>query len=651
MRKTFTVLVVLSFVLMASISSATTYYVSELFGNDANDGLSEAAPFATIQMAADLMVAGDNVIIDFGEYRETIVPKNNGTIDNPIVYEAKDDVTVFGDDTGYIPTFTLHAGNVYVMDDVFRSISKLSEDAAPLTSKATLADLDTISGYYHDRAAEKLYVRSSDDADPAAHADTLFYQPYCFDIVEGSYITIDGFNFMQRVQAIVADNTVPLPGLVIQNNVFTAYAAGAYGLILNGGEADSANTYENILVKSNIFNNTAEFSFSRPLRFQHAGRNSVISDNTFNGHPALAKINSPCVRIEGSNDYFVAQINNLVIERNLLYKTKMRGISLRIGKMTDITIRNNIFYKTQHRNIYKQAGSIINLNLINNTEIEGSGAAWRIEDYDGFESIGKIYNNAFVNPLTDEYVLFFETKSGDKAVINYDIDYNFWTIWETCEDYGKPEHKMIRSRMPGASRLNGGPNAVYGHPMVALDSAITAINVKGDTITFSSIPDTLNPYPVFADTSDAPVGLTPITNSPLIDAGLASVAPADDYFGNLRADGKPDLGAIELDGVSDVAGIIVFPEEYSLSQNYPNPFNPSTTIEYSLPAAERINIAVYNIMGQKIATLYNGIQKFGTYKVTWNGTDDNGNSIPSGLYFYRLKAGSVTKTAKMMFLK
>ncbi|GAB4322459.1 MAG: hypothetical protein Kow0074_14010 [Candidatus Zixiibacteriota bacterium] len=90
---------------------------------------------------------------------------------------------------------------------------------------------------------------------------------------------------------------------------------------------------------------------------------------------------------------------------------------------------------------------------------------------------------------------------------------------------------------------------------------------------------------------------------------------------------------------------------YELAQNFPNPFNPTTLIHYSLHRTADVNIAVYNILGQHVATLENGTQEPGVYETRWNGTDHAGRAVPSGVYFYRLKANGQVDTRKMLLLK
>ncbi len=93
------------------------------------------------------------------------------------------------------------------------------------------------------------------------------------------------------------------------------------------------------------------------------------------------------------------------------------------------------------------------------------------------------------------------------------------------------------------------------------------------------------------------------------------------------------------------------PTEFVLGQNYPNPFNPTTTIDYSVPAQSRVEIQIFNVLGQTVRTLVDEDQTAGSYKVTWNCTDDGGRQVSSGIYFYRITAGSFTQSKKMVLLK
>jgi len=92
-------------------------------------------------------------------------------------------------------------------------------------------------------------------------------------------------------------------------------------------------------------------------------------------------------------------------------------------------------------------------------------------------------------------------------------------------------------------------------------------------------------------------------------------------------------------------------ESYQLAQNYPNPFNPMTTIEYQLKRPGKVSLTIYNTLGQLVRELVNTAQSSGIYSVQWDGRNDSGILVPSGVYLYRLKSDSYIQTKKMLFVK
>jgi hypothetical protein len=103
-------------------------------------------------------------------------------------------------------------------------------------------------------------------------------------------------------------------------------------------------------------------------------------------------------------------------------------------------------------------------------------------------------------------------------------------------------------------------------------------------------------------------------------------------------------GDTTLTGIDDEENPIA--SEFKLEQNYPNPFNPSTVISYRLPVTSNVTLKVYDVLGNEIATLVNEEKPVGEYEVEFEGT-----GLPSGIYFYQLKAGSFIQTKKMVLLK
>ncbi|MCC7262649.1 MAG: T9SS type A sorting domain-containing protein [Candidatus Latescibacteria bacterium] len=114
-------------------------------------------------------------------------------------------------------------------------------------------------------------------------------------------------------------------------------------------------------------------------------------------------------------------------------------------------------------------------------------------------------------------------------------------------------------------------------------------------------------------------------------------------WGVYRLDRTPAVTAVEE--------TVVVPVAFSLQPNYPNPFNPSTTIRFSLPQAGEVELSVYNLMGQRVATLVYGVQEAGAHLLQWDGWDEQGRELASGVYFYRLQVGGRVETRKLLLLR
>ncbi|MCK4312608.1 MAG: T9SS type A sorting domain-containing protein, partial [Candidatus Cloacimonetes bacterium] len=110
-------------------------------------------------------------------------------------------------------------------------------------------------------------------------------------------------------------------------------------------------------------------------------------------------------------------------------------------------------------------------------------------------------------------------------------------------------------------------------------------------------------------------------------------------------------------GETDIKKNIMLSDHF-YSFLYPNPFNPSgagrspsTTIEFNLPQPSKVELSIYNIRGQKVKTLISQEMEKGIWKEIWNGTDNNGMSVASGIYFYKLEAGEYGKIQKILLIK
>jgi type IX secretion system substrate protein len=165
-------------------------------------------------------------------------------------------------------------------------------------------------------------------------------------------------------------------------------------------------------------------------------------------------------------------------------------------------------------------------------------------------------------------------------------------------------------------------------------------------------------------TTDQGLDPRPLSNSPALSG--AATPPADGFYrlvGYVGAFGPTDSD-LWIDGWTFISelGIVVqgviptvishesavdaVPNGFELHQNSPNPFNSSTTIRYSVPLGGEVKLAVYNTVGQQVATLIEGFRAAGTYDVSLDAAD-----LSSGTYFYRIESASGTQTRSMMLLK
>jgi len=105
--------------------------------------------------------------------------------------------------------------------------------------------------------------------------------------------------------------------------------------------------------------------------------------------------------------------------------------------------------------------------------------------------------------------------------------------------------------------------------------------------------------------------------------------------------GNPEV----INGISEV------PTAFALFQNYPNPFNPETSIRYQLPQPSWVRLKIFDLLGREVKTLVNSKKRTGYYEVVWDGRDNQGREVSSGIYIGTLKAGDFTTSIKMLLMK
>ncbi|MCB0312530.1 MAG: T9SS type A sorting domain-containing protein, partial [Calditrichaeota bacterium] len=195
--------------------------------------------------------------------------------------------------------------------------------------------------------------------------------------------------------------------------------------------------------------------------------------------------------------------------------------------------------------------------------------------------------------------------------------------------------------------------------MISADEVYPPRMTDGDKWSYLSFNRATNPNGDGGSAQDHAqiFGLSPVNidNGASERVGFAMVAGAtlSEMMDAARAAQQMwvDLGnsIFVITGIED--GLTGIPTEFSLQQNYPNPFNPTTTIRYGLREDAKVSVKIYNVLGQVVKTLVNNRQTAGFKTAVWDGTNDFGAKVSSGIYIYRIEANDFVDSKKMILLK
>lgn len=202
-----------------------------------------------------------------------------------------------------------------------------------------------------------------------------------------------------------------------------------------------------------------------------------------------------------------------------------------------------------------------------------------------------------------------------------------------------PGNILLEPRAGGAAVYN--PISRRGFIIGGFNEKYTALNTVEEV--------SVQPDGTLQITKSAPLNIAR-TNPMVVNyRGTVAVFGGKDLNGNV----VPEVETLE--STTNVANENILPAEYRLFQNYPNPFNPETVISYQLPVSSYVTLKIYDILGREVATLVDEYKQAGTYSVDFNVEKSHsaggGSSLPSGVYFYTLRAGDYFQTKKMVFLK
>ena len=285
--------------------------------------------------------------------------------------------------------------------------------------------------------------------------------------------------------------------------------------------------------------------------------------------------------------------------------------------------------------------TLINVLVVNNTSQFGGGGLWFSNSDPHLTNVTVADNFAegggggivFVGStaqLSD--VTITDNTGGGIWIYGSDMDFSNSILWDNSPD-------QINGVMRIPALVSSTITVSYSNIMDGIDSL-----VMNDIDSVFWGEGNIDEDPQFCNPWESDYHLA--ENSPSVGTGEAG--------SNMGAYGVGcTTPVVALDEKMEV------PTDFILHQNYPNPFNPSTTISYALPEQSKVNLTVFDILGQELMTLQDAVQQAGHYELQWSGKDQSGNSVSTGVYFARLQvvdpatgwAGAFSKTIKMLYLK
>ena len=228
--------------------------------------------------------------------------------------------------------------------------------------------------------------------------------------------------------------------------------------------------------------------------------------------------------------------------------------------------------------------------------------------------------------------------SNDIYIIYVDHWNSYSKIWLRQKDYAPLAPQNLSVSAPNFNH----PKVTWDHNQEA-DLKIYKVYKKTDETDWAFLDTTSNNY--YWDENE-----TIICSMGSVSMTVHYRATAVDQFDNESDYSNDDDIVVQIEGGKPpdlkIADVDIIPEKYYVSQNYPNPFNPETTIKFGIPEDNFVNLEVYNVQGQKVATLVDERLSAGSYNAKFNAT-----SLPSGAYFYRITAGSYLKIKRMLLVK
>ena len=478
----------------------------------------------------------------------------------------------------------------------------------------------------------------------------------------------------ERVFTILgSDETVALEAMTIRNGKRVSTQNGGGGVYISYGTL----TMTNCTVSGNT---TSEYSGGG---IHNIGTltmtNCTVSENNTDSNGGGIY-----------NDYGTLTMTNCTVSGNTANNSSYGGG----GLMTDngtATITNCTFANNSAPN--KNGGGIFVFNdnlYIKNTIIANNTASGYSPSADYHFRAGTLYDNGYnIVETTNEGAGTGGFTNGTNNDIVGAGTYNLST---TLEENNTTNGTWTLKTTTGSAAINAGTSEQGDHPVAIPNQDQRGAERNGATDIGAyeyydddgSLPVTLTSFSATA--GDGKVTLNWITESEIENlgfniyrstkyndqlsiindqlipgAGNSSSRHEYEYVDKYVINGVKywyKLEDVDYSGNTELHGPVsatpmkkAAPKEFCLYPNYPNPFNPVTTISYDLPEDGFVELSVYNMRGEKITTLMQGNQEAGSYRLNWDGINQNGDMVASGIYFLRIASGNYFKTSKMVFIR
>lgn len=201
-------------------------------------------------------------------------------------------------------------------------------------------------------------------------------------------------------------------------------------------------------------------------------------------------------------------------------------------------------------------------------------------------------------------------------------------------------------------------DSLYMPPVIAGNTTTASFEIQNVGLSFFEVTNVISTNPVFS-VSQSAFSLTGGTHGDLVvEFSPTQTGMETGWLHILHTAPNADTISVYVSGEASLVGIELpegVPATYEVSPNYPNPFNPSTLIQYQLPSSSTVELNVYNMLGQRVRTLVNDRKNAGYHQVVWDGRNELGQQVASGIYIYRFVASNgadkFQKTRKMILLK